>query len=294
MKILATIPHFFRTKSNPKHGSAKSDPGLRLSGLRGAILGLHQVAGQARAMLHPPKKRLLPTNPGRTHELDVVICTAGPDHLLDRLDLPAAYYRAHPTGVEPTLLGFECHDVLRAGLDRYDLFCYLEDDLVIQDPWFFAKLAWFATLAGAQRILQPNRFELSASEPVCKLYVDGDLPAKATAKYRGPAAPPELASRVMNQMLSFRTSSNPHSGCFFLTQAQMRHWSEQDFFLDRDTSFVGPMESAATLGVLRCFEPYKPAPECADFLEILHFDNRYLDVQLKFGPVGALEASKPA
>jgi hypothetical protein len=41
-----------------------------------------------------------------------------------------------------------------------------------------------------------------------------------------------------------------------------------DFF-DRDTSFIGPLESAATLGIMRAFRIYKPAPEHAAFLERL-------------------------
>ncbi|HVW37506.1 MAG TPA: hypothetical protein VHB99_09375, partial [Pirellulales bacterium] len=69
---------------------------------------------------------------------------------------------------------------------------------------------------------------------------------------------------------------NPHSGCYFLSAAQMAHWAAQPFFLDRDTSFVGPLESAATLGILRAFKIYKPAREQAAFLEIQHHGAQFL------------------
>ncbi|WP_207436498.1 hypothetical protein, partial [Sabulibacter ruber] len=58
----------------------------------------------------------------------------------------------------------------------------------------------------------------------------------------------------------------------------------QPFFLDRDASFVGPLESAATLGIMRSFKIYKPHESCANFLEIHHACNRYLERQIKTVP----------
>ena len=65
---------------------------------------------------------------------------------------------------------------------------------------------------------------------------------------------------------------------FFLNARQMRHWVEQPYFLDRDWSFIGPLESAASLGIQRAFKVYKPALANADFLEIQHFGHAYLDM----------------
>jgi hypothetical protein len=58
----------------------------------------------------------------------------------------------------------------------------------------------------------------------------------------------------------------------------MAHWAAQPYFLDRDTSFIGPLESAATLGIMRAFKVYKPAPPNAGFLEIQHFGTAYLSL----------------
>jgi hypothetical protein len=69
---------------------------------------------------------------------------------------------------------------------------------------------------------------------------------------------------------------NPHSGCFFLNARQMEHWAAQRHFLDRDSRLIGPLETAATLGVLRTFKIYRPAPINADFLEVQHFGTDYL------------------
>ena len=52
-------------------------------------------------------------------------------------------------------------------------------------------------------------------------------------------------------------------------------WAAQPYFLDRSKDFVSPLESAATLGIMRTFRIYKTTPECADFLEVQHYGVRY-------------------
>jgi hypothetical protein len=58
----------------------------------------------------------------------------------------------------------------------------------------------------------------------------------------------------------------------------MEYWANQPHFLDRDTRFIGPLESAATLGIMKTFRIYKPAPEHANFLEIQHFGSDFLSL----------------
>jgi hypothetical protein len=87
---------------------------------------------------------------------------------------------------------------------------------------------------------------------------------------------PQLRSTLMGAPLAFRRPLNPHSGCYFLTREQMAHWTRQPYFLDRSTAFIGPLESAATLGVMRAFNIYKPARENANFLEIEHHGDQFI------------------
>jgi hypothetical protein len=87
---------------------------------------------------------------------------------------------------------------------------------------------------------------------------------------------PELTGKIMGTPVPFRRPLNPHSGCYFLNASQMAYWAKQPYFLDRDTSFIGPLESAATLGVMRTFRIYKPAPSMAAFLEIEHAGTGFL------------------
>jgi hypothetical protein len=89
---------------------------------------------------------------------------------------------------------------------------------------------------------------------------------------------PQLAGQVMEQQVMFYRALNPHSGCYFLNAEQMNHWVSKPYFLDGDTSFIGPLESAATLGIMRSFRVYKPANFNANFLEIQHFGSGFLSL----------------
>lgn len=206
----------------------------------------------------------------------MVVCTTGLDHLLPRLPLPPRSFDHRATHCPPPLLGFECHALMRERLGAYDYYVYLEDDLICRDPWLFHKVAWFNDQLGDLPLLQPNRYEVCPLGFVPKAYVDGDLAPELTAPYQDLAESPELVARFANVPVRFRRTLNPHSGCFFLNARQMAHWARRPDFLDRDTSFVGPLESAATLGIMRAFRVYKPAPETASFLEIEHSGTQFI------------------
>ena len=47
---------------------------------------------------------------------------------------------------------------------------------------------------------------------------------------------------LMGIDLAFRRPRHGHSGCFFLTEAQMRRWTAQSYFMDRSSAFIGPLE----------------------------------------------------
>ncbi len=279
MRILFTLAHYFRQEAKGFHGSEK-DPARRLRVLAETLLALHQTFGPRQALLHPPERATLPANEDWRHEIEVVVCTTGDDHLVGHL--PAGLCRHHPTAAKPRLLGYECHAVLRDGLGDYDYFCFLEDDILVTDPLLFLKLEWFTGLAGDEALLQPNRFERALRTAVFKLYIDGNLvDPKISPRFQDRTQRPRLTAEFLGRPVVFQRIDNPHSGCFFLNAAQMRRWSEAPYFLDRAEGFWGPLESAATLGIMRSFAVYKPARENAAFLEVLHGDNRYLGRRLK-------------
>jgi hypothetical protein len=276
MRLLFTIPHFFDPKGGGVHGSLARDPKPRLQALTACLTALRQLAGRPQCMIDIGRRLALPANQAHTYQIGIAICTTQDRHLLGQLSLPAHLYTHRPTQAAPQQLGFECHQVLRDNLGRFDYYCYLEDDIILQDPWFFAKLRWFAEQAGSAYVLQPNRFEASPAGPVGKAYLDGDLAPHVIAPFLDEQKLPELKRKILGVPVRFRQARNPHAGCFFLTAEQMAYWAKRPDFGDRDTSFIGPLESAATLGLLRTFRVYKPAPANADFLEVLHHDTAFL------------------
>jgi hypothetical protein len=208
--------------------------------------------------------------------IDVVICTSRGCHLLDHLDVDPRYYTHLCTDAESLLLGFACQAVLRERLGRYDWYAYLEDDLILRDPWHFIKLAWFSRHAGTDKVLQANRFESGLNYPTPKVYVDGDLDERVTAPFQNVHDSPPIVGEALGVPVRFERTLNPHSGCYFLNAAQMEHWAAQRHFLDHDSRFIGPLETAATLGIMRTFKVYRPAAVNADFLEVQHFGTGYL------------------
>lgn len=60
-----------------------------------------------------------------------------------------------------------------------------------------------------------------------------------------------------------------------LTAEQFERWVRQPYFLDRDVRFVGPLESAATFGIMKAFRLYKPDHGDAAFFEVEHHDSKW-------------------
>jgi hypothetical protein len=205
----------------------------------------------------------------------------GENHLIDRLSVPKSMFHHQPVQAEPMMIGFACQQILKAHLGKYDFYCYMEDDLWIGDPYFLSKISWFTRTFGDKTILLPHRYELGTAEPLHKLYIDGPVRPDFTAKWQNVEDRRTLESEFLGAPIGFERWSNPHSGCFFLNAAQMGKWAASPSFLDGDCSFAGPLESAASLGVMKNFRIYKPAFQNAGFHEIRHMHNRYLGVALK-------------
>lgn len=281
MRLLVAVPHYFHpggraTAEGRVHGSLGGDPAPRVAALTACVAALHQLYGASQHLIDHETRVARPANAATAGVVDVAVCTAGDAHVLGRLPLPAAAFEHRPTACDPPFLGFECHALLRDRLGAYDYYAYLEDDLVARDPWFFRKLAWFTAQLGDGAVLQPNRYEVGPLGLVHKAYIDGDLPARVTAPFQDLHETPEVTARLLGAPVTFRRARNPHSGAFFLNARQMESWAKRPDFLDRDARFVGPLESAATLGVMRAFRVYKPAPENASFLEIEHHGTGFL------------------
>jgi hypothetical protein len=281
MKILAAIPHYFHPGTADAgddrwHASLGQSARHRVEALTNCIAGFHQLYGENQRIIDIRTKAAREANTRLAARVDIVVCTTGDRHQIGNIPLPRTTFHHRPTNAEPMLLGFECHAVLREGLGAYDYFVYLEDDLIVRDPWLFTKLAWFNQHVGDQALLQANRFEVSGTAVAHKAYIDGDLADRMTLPFQDRRERPTLSAVVMGMEVVFHRPSNPHSGSFFLNASQMSEWAARPDFLDRDTGFIGPLESAATLGIMRAFQVYKATPENASFLEIEHFGTGFI------------------
>ncbi len=275
MRLLFVIPHYY-APGEGGHASRGSDPLPRLRALIASLSALHTHFGAPQGLIHIAGRHLLPANRSADFHLRVHIVTDGRHHLLERLPLPAGLYTHTPVESAPPFLGFACQRLLAEHLGEFDYYAYLEDDLILHDPLFFHKLRWFTLQMGDASLLQPNRYESAPAAPYRKVYVDGDLRPEVTAPFQDVTQTPEVRALLLGSELRFERPLNPHSGCYFLNAAQMRRWAAQPDFGQLSAAFIGPLESAATLGVMRHFKIYKPAPENAAFLEIQHYGTGFL------------------
>jgi len=279
MRLLFAIPHFFKAldprATNRSHrGEARDE---RLRALVATIASLHQSFGTGIYGLDHFERVAWPAGGSSRHSVQVIVCTTGDAHLLG--SVPASmrpFFQHCPTTAEPMMLGFECHKLLRDAAGQHDYYGYVEDDIVIRDPLFIRKRMLFDNRFGPAALLQPNRYELKADGPVQKLYVDWNLAPARTAGYQDVKDRPRLAMPFAGETIVFERTSYPSAGCFFLSAAQLAIWTASPGFLDGDVSFLSPLDSAATLSVMKAFRIYKPSLDHAWFLELLHASPRWI------------------
>ncbi len=277
MKILVVIPHAFLGRpANARHGSEGGDAAARAAVLLRCVSALHQTFAPGHRLAGPDDPL---ANTDRA-QLCTVLVTTGEQHLAGTL--PPGLVQHHRTELNPRHLGFECQAILQANLGAFDWYCTLEDDLELTDSLFFDKLAWFNAAFGPGVMLQPNRFEVSTG-PVPKLFVDGALHDEAAAApFQDIAVRPRLMATALGRSVVFRRVANPHAGCCFASAAQMAVLAAHPDYAKYADAFHGPLESAATLMSMRCFDVYKPAIENASFLEVRHLDQRLLDRRVQY------------
>jgi hypothetical protein len=284
------IPHYFAQTAGGSYGSERTAPEARALATRACLSSLRQNFSPAQALADGLRNRFHPANAHLSATITIALCTTGDSHLA--ADLAGCSFDHVRTHADPRFLGFECHKVLRSGLGQYDYFVYLEDDLRLADALFFLKLAWFNGQFGDAAVLQPNRFELADEPASFKLYIDGNSHDRGLgAGLQRIDERRRMAAPVFGQQIAFQRVGNPHSGCFFLNAAQFQRWASEPDFAVPSAAFGGPLESAATLGIMHYFRVYKPARENAAFLEIEHLDPRYLGK--RFWPIAGDPASLP-
>lgn len=279
MRVLVVIVHHWNPKGSGRHQSLQADASPRVAALRKSILAFSRM-GRNQFYFNFADKAAYRANFADAIEIDIHVITDGHHHVLNKLPLPFRKRLRHiKTEPEhPLKLGFEAQRHLGEQLNEpYDLYAYFEDDLIVHDPQFFLKINGFNERFGDECVLLPQRYELlSIPAGIDKLYIDGVISEDQLSIWIPEKADSLCVSDLMVGDLMFTSPPNPHSGCFVLTRSQLERWSKLPWWLDRDCSFVSPLESAATLGLLKTFKLYKPCFPQAYWLEIQHSGTSFL------------------
>ncbi len=270
MRLLVVIPHYFGAR-DPANNSpvigAYIEPLSRIAALSETIASLTRHFGPCRTTHDGGEV----PSAERGNVLDVVIVAMRGHNVLAELGLDPAAYSVEYVDGPPAQIPYFVQPVMKARLGRYDFYCLIEDDLAIHDPDFFAKLAWFQQSFGPRALLAPTRVETAYTGTPAKIIVDPPLPEHLRAPFRRPGQRAELSAVWHGDEWHFGLPANPHAASFFLTQEQLAYWVAQPHFDDRDASWVGPVESAVSLGIGKTFDIYKAVSPDPFFLEIHHY-----------------------
>jgi hypothetical protein len=285
MRILLTIAHFFRAEEGSNHSSTDAHRrDQRAAAIRSVIEAWRGHYGPVSA-INVWQKRF-EQMVGVADQLDIIVLVNGDNHLLDADYCRARGVRLYDAKLDnPRMLGFTAHKLFADARNVYDVFAFSEDDLRPTGGDMIPRILAFQDDYGWRRVLFPNRFEWNPRGPALKTYIDGMLRPGLLAPFEA-ALPDErfLKGRQGAKPLTFQRATNPHCGFFAITSEQLTHWMAQPQFGDQDCSFISPLESAATLGILKTFPIYKPFGRDMGWLEIEHLDTRFSGMNLPGRP----------
>ena len=286
LRVRVGIPHYFREQgsgSNAGYGSSRSGNHLARSLAFGRSLGSFLAFNRSSQdwILNISQREMElspPTFMAGVQDvcIELNVFVNGDAFLSEVVDLYSSRIRVHRLELEnPVDLPLAAVRYLLDAANPADLTLYAEDDLVIQDSLFFEKIIWFYRLSSQKYILMPHRRELAVARAPQSLYIDGPV------NFRGLSTP--LVSNSESVVLAesfnsgdkiqFVEASNPHSGMFCLTEVQLKHIRESQW---PPTTFVGPLETAATGVILPHFPILKTSWSSRKFFEVEHGNPSFL------------------
>ena len=284
MRLLFAVVHYFKP-GNGRHGSLAANPQPRINALRHLILQIHRLFGHPAATLNHLERRVDAVDDG-AGSIDLHICIRGDCHVLNELqDLSGLFRPANCNVEDPLHLGFAAQSVLVDHIlmaencgRPYDYVAYLEDDIILNDADFFSKLRFFNSTFGNHYLLMPNRIETCEVQThLRRFYIDGNYNPDASSLYRK-SSEVRFSLQHLGGLVHFEQPFNLHSGCFFLNREQARHFVDSGHAGVVDTSFHGPLESAATLAMLKSFQVLKPSLSSGRFLTVEHGGRNFMSL----------------
>lgn len=277
MKILITIPHVFSPKKGSLYSSEKMNKKeTKEKGLIEATLGnrdRHSSMSWIHASLGKGREVVTRQITGIEQcKIDIQIYTCKNESLLgsingDIRDLKVVYCDEKAPREVP---GIASRRTLMQAED-YDIVCYMEDDILIEDREFFLKLQHLVDRFGDGYSFIPHRCELMKGQG--EVVLSGDPDGGRDDLFWDTGETLTLDWPLGKK--SFYRATNPHSGMYCLTRRQAlrvcRHWEERDW----KSSFVlsGPLEQAGSGMLLPVLKIMKTVPRDYRFFMVRHCDS---------------------
>jgi hypothetical protein len=276
MRVQVCIPHYFREHADPGdnpngYGSLRSGARLQRSiALSRCITSLLDLQRKSETCVLNINLKSIEhwSNNEEPLELLIHIFTDGINRLDDTLDIYKNSITVSGVNLDqPRELPLECRDYLIENKNNADLLVYMEDDIIISDKLFFDKQIWFLQKTNHKFSLMPHRYERIDQGPLETLIVDGSLRPGFINQFTSPQKNVASGHFRGGEYVSFDIADNPHSGTFCVSREQAK--ALRKISLPRE-GFVGPLETAATLTVLKFFPVMKPGIDCWKFLRVEH------------------------
>jgi len=182
LRLRVVIPHFFREGASPVEGYGSGRSGNRLARSLALARCLAGVLSLNRAeqdwILNMAEQQLERSpsleQPAIEVELHLFVC--GDHWLQEVVELFAPRLQLHRIALDdPMQLPLHAVRTLLHAPSPAAFNLYLEDDLVIQDPAYVDKLAWFHRRTDHQFVLMPHRLEYAVANAPQRLFVDGPI-----------------------------------------------------------------------------------------------------------------------
>ncbi len=272
MKVLFVIPHYFKPLADKSRyaSHSASSMNIKLQALNTVIYNINALFGEKHfGAVHKTVEMEKLVNQF-AFDFDIKICTNENDHLINDLEFGKESFEHIPLKADPLLLGFYAQAIMSELKGRYDYYCYLEDDIIIHDQFFFKKLDMFNRVASPLHLMQPQRYESA----ICNGNLKNDFLTKVYMDYQIFKTKDNIDRYeldILDSKVIISATTHPHSGCFFLNSEQFEYLERKPAWANTlDVNRNMALDQAASKAIGENFRIFKPHRNSMNFFEVEH------------------------
>lgn len=275
MKILIAIPHIFEPKPESLYSSqSETKRESKIKALKAATLE-NLYRHNAKHWIHASlgyKKPIVTRQLINDHkiEMKIQIYTSSSATLTGKLLDDPQIEIIDPKIKDNMMMPFVASRSLLEQSSQYDIVGYMEDDILIEDPEFFPKIAYVHRHLPIEYAVLPHRCEHIPGRG--DVILSGDPDGGRSDLFWDTGEQIKLKWPTNDQV--FYRATNPHSGCYFLSNEQARvvlsYWQSCQWSSSFQLS--GPLEHAGSGLLLPVLKVMKPTPANYRFLMVRHQD----------------------